>query len=257
MGRGCRAHRTWALRHVICQLRVSRVPRWARPGHVEKGAYVFELTLLDHLRLTFGHVVYRHTVHSQIAHTHAQRSRWLRGAEALLMTGVAFASLGAALGKGAGYAVTSATLAAAALVILLLHLTLDLDASVRAHRSCATRLWRIREQYQALLSDLCDGAIDLERARQRRDVLMQDLHGIYENAPPLEQQAYKAAVQSVMATGESPLSDAEIDAFLPKSLQKTGRSAKAGREIGGDGVRDGGFGAFPESTGNAVTSSDR
>jgi len=188
---------------------------------------MFELTLLDHLRLTFGHVVYRLTVHSQIAHAQAQRSRWLRGAEALLMTGVALVSLGAALGKANGYSIASAALAAAALVALFFQLTFDLDASAQAHRACATRLWRIREQYQALLSDLCDGAIDLEKARQRRDVLMNELHGIYENAPPLEQKAYKAALQAVMATGESPLSDEEIDIFLPKSLQKAGRSATA------------------------------
>jgi SMODS and SLOG-associating 2TM effector domain family 4 len=209
---------------------------------------MFELTLLDHLRLTFGHVVYRYTVHSQIAHTNAQRSRWLRGAEVLLMTGVALSSLAAAVGKSGGYSILSAILAGVALVTLLLHMTFDLDASVLAHRACATRLWRIREQYQALLSDLCDGAIDLERARERRDVLMQELHGIYENAPPLEQRAYKAAGHAVMATGESPLSDEEIDTFLPKSLQKTARAATAWKGLGGTGS------PVPETAGSMKTS---
>ena len=27
---------------------------------------MFELTLIDHLRLTFGHVVYRHKTHSRL-----------------------------------------------------------------------------------------------------------------------------------------------------------------------------------------------
>ena len=39
---------------------------------------MFELTLIDHLRLTFGHVAYRHKTHSQLAHERARRSRWLK-----------------------------------------------------------------------------------------------------------------------------------------------------------------------------------
>src|SRR5262245_31756467 len=44
-----------------------------------------QLTLLDHLRLTFGHVVYRHRAHAHLARSLAQWSRRLRIAEALWM----------------------------------------------------------------------------------------------------------------------------------------------------------------------------
>ncbi|PYR53597.1 MAG: hypothetical protein DMF91_28085, partial [Acidobacteria bacterium] len=90
---------------------------------------MFQLSLLDHLRLTFG-------------------------------------AVGAAFARGYGYAIASAVFAVLALVTLLLHLMFDLDASARAHASCAARLWLIREQYRALLSDLCDGAIDVDAARR-------------------------------------------------------------------------------------------
>ena len=56
---------------------------------------MFNLTLLDHLRLTFGHVVSRHRAHSHIAHTRAQASRRLRAVEALLLAIVAFTAIGA------------------------------------------------------------------------------------------------------------------------------------------------------------------
>src|SRR5207249_4246553 len=158
---------------------------------------MFQLTLLDHLRLTFGHVVYRHKAHAEIARSRAQRSRFMRGAEALLMTATALTALGAAFGKGLGFSIASAALAAAALLVLLLHLTLDLDTSARAHASCATRLWQIRERYRALLSDLSDGAIDVEAARRTRDSLMHELHAIYEDAPPADHDAYRAAGHAV------------------------------------------------------------
>ena len=61
---------------------------------------MFELTLIDHLRLTFGHVVYRHKTHSQLAHERARRSRWLKAIEAALMAGVVGTATAAAFGKG-------------------------------------------------------------------------------------------------------------------------------------------------------------
>ena len=188
---------------------------------------MFELTLLDHLRMTFGHIVYRHRAHAQLASSRARWSRGLRAAEALLMTGVVFTALGAAFTRGYAYEIGSAVLAVLALATLLVHLTFDLDRSAQVHAWCATRLWQIREQYRALLSDLSDGAIEIDTGRRRRDSLMSELHGIYENAPPADHLAYQTAAQAILTTGEGPLPDEEIDRFLPKSLQKTGKSATA------------------------------
>ena len=186
---------------------------------------MFELTLLDHLRMTFGHIVYSHRAHAQIAHSRLRWNRGLRAAEALLMIGVAFASLGAAFGRGYAYGIASAVLAILALATLLLHLTFDLDRSAQAHASCATRLWYIREQYRALLSDLSDGAIDIDTVRRRRDELTMELGGVYANAPPADQQAYQTAAQAIQTADERALTDEEIDRFLPKSLQTAGKSA--------------------------------
>ena len=188
---------------------------------------MLNLTLLDHLRLTFGHVVYRHGAHARLASTRARWSRGLRAAEALLMTGVGIAAFGAASGRGAVYAIAAALLASVALIALLIHLTFDLDGAARAHAQCATQLWRIRERYHALLSDLSDGAIDLDEARCRRDRLMNELYRVYDHAPPGDERAYQAASQATLTDGNSALADEEVDRFLPRSLHKPGTSAAA------------------------------
>jgi hypothetical protein len=180
---------------------------------------MFELTLLDHLRLTFGHVVFRHKAHTHIACGRAQWSRRLRMAEALLMLGVAAAAFAGASGRSHLYGIISASLASLALIALLIHLSLDLDGTARVHAECASRLWQLRERYRALLSDLSDRAIDLEAARRVRDGLMQELHAIYAEAPPEDYQAYQIAAQTVRTEGEGDHYDEEIDAFLVKSLQ--------------------------------------
>lgn len=185
------------------------------------------LTLVDHLRLTFGHVVYRHHAHARLAASRAKWSRGARAAEAALMMAVAAASGAAAMGRGAGYGIAAAVLATVALMLLLLQVTFDVDGASRTHAACAAQLWRIHERYRGLLSDLADGAIDLEGARLRRDVLMSELHRVYENAPPGDDQAYQAAAQATLGAGESGLADEEIDRFLPRSLHRTGTTAAA------------------------------
>ena len=181
---------------------------------------MFELTLLDHLRLTYGQVVVRHRTHLQMAGWRARWSRGLRTAEALLMAGVAAASGAALSGRGGRvFEIISLVLAILALAALLVHLSFDLDGTAKVHAACASRLWQLRERYRALLSDLSDGAIDLEAARRGRDALMLELHAVYVEAPPEDSKVYQAAAQALLSAGEGELGEEEIDAFLAKSLQ--------------------------------------
>ena len=188
---------------------------------------MFQLTLLDHLRLTFGHVAQRYSAHLKIAHGRARWSRFLLAGEALSMAGVLFVSLNLAVGRGQVYAIACALLATVALGLLLIRLAFDLEASARANAWCAARLWHIRERYQAVLSDLADGAIDVEAARVRRDTLMNDLIAIYE-APSSNDVAYLGSHPATSASEDSVLADHQIDIFLPKSLHKPAAHAATG-----------------------------
>jgi hypothetical protein len=187
---------------------------------------MFDLSLVDHLRLTFGHVIYRQRAHARAAHVYARAGRILRVSEAVLIASAAVSSFGAAFGRGPAWAVAAAVFASLALLVLLVSLLFDYNASAEVHRVCSARLWRIREQYRALLSDLHDGAIDLNTARHWRDGLMKDVHAIYESAPPADRQMYEASRKVGAAGDDAVLSDEEIDRFLPPSLQK-GKPAAA------------------------------
>lgn len=184
---------------------------------------MFELTLFDHLRLSFGHVALRHEAHLKTAHARARWSRWLRAAEALLMAGILFTALNVALGRGQAYSLACAVLATVALLLLLIRLVFDVDASARANGSRAARLWHLRERYQALLSDLADGAIDLEGARARRDALMSDLVEVHQD--PASYDVAYLRTQPATAAEDSALTDDQIDVFLPKSLHKPAATA--------------------------------
>jgi hypothetical protein len=143
---------------------------------------MFNLTLHDHLHLTFGQVIQRHNAHTLKAQSHARWGRRLRAGEALLMGGVTIAAAGAAYGHGQVLAIVAASMAGVALLVLLVQLTFDFDASARAHAACGAHLWGVRERYRSLLSDLHEGAIGVADARVRRDQLMDELRAIYETS---------------------------------------------------------------------------
>jgi hypothetical protein len=183
---------------------------------------MFDLSLMDHLRLTFGYVVYRQKAHADLARSRATWSRASKGAQAVLLLAVAITSVAVASASGAALAIVTAVCGGLALAVLLVQLTFDDDAVTRAHSVCAARLWDIREQYRAILADLADGAIDPATARQRRDVLIAELHDVLRHAPPAGAHAYDAT-----AIEERALTDEQIDLFLPKSLHKVDRPAES------------------------------
>ncbi len=190
--------------------------------HHQEGGFVFGLSLTDHLRLTFGHVVYSHRAHATTANRHSRWDRWLKAAEAVLMLTTAVASAVVAFTVNPQYAIAAAVAAALAMGVLVLRLAFDFERTAIAHRACSTQLWLLREQYRSVLSDLKDGVLSVEAARDRRDYLMEKLHRIYDNAPPADREQYQSAKQSLAAVNEATLTDEEIDRFLPPSLQKAG-----------------------------------
>lgn len=147
---------------------------------------MFNLTLRDHLQLTFTDIIKRHNVHATKAQSRAQWGRRLRGSEALLIGGATIASVGAAFGQGQMLTIVAASCAGLALIVLLVNLTFDFDGSARAHAASGGHLWGLRERYRSLLSDLHEGAVSLAEARLRRDRLIEELKSVYDTAAVIE-----------------------------------------------------------------------
>jgi hypothetical protein len=181
---------------------------------------MFQVTLADHIRLSFGGVVHNYKAHSEIARRLTRRVWQLRAAELGLLAGALAASIVGVVTKDAPYVVLSAALTGLALGLFAFYVAAGLEARISAHRWCASRLWLIREKYRALLSEMCDGTLSLETVRDRRDQLLLELHAIGEHAPLVDRPAYQSARNALAAMPEEPLTDEEIDRFLPPSLRK-------------------------------------
>ena len=187
---------------------------------------MFQVTLLDHLRMSFGGVVHDYYAHSSLAARLHRRAWQLRIAEFLLLGGALAANIMALVRLNPKYAVLGALCGGAALALFAVYVAMNLESRIHAHRWCASRLWLVREKYRALLSEIRDGALSLDDVRDRRNVLTAELHAIVEHAPAVDRPAYLSARQALKVADERALSDEEIDAFLPESLRSTAAPAE-------------------------------
>ena len=167
---------------------------------------MFNLTLHDHLHLTFNEILERHEAHAAKALRRARWSQWLRASEAILIGSASIAATGVAFGRGQTFAIAAAVLAVTALFVVLIQLTFELDASARAHAASSAQLWALRERYRALLSDLHDGVLTVTEARVRRDKLLDELRAVYEMTPviALEEPPGEPANAAGPVAGQPP-----------------------------------------------------
>jgi len=182
---------------------------------------VFQLSLIDHIRLSFGSVATSYRAHARAAERLAGRARQSRVVLVTLLgltTGVSLL----ALTGGRPFLIAAATLSATALVGLATVHSLEFEARAFAHRACAAQLWVLCEKYRALLAEVHDGLIDVAQTTARRDNLMREVQNVYEHALPADREAYQIAREALGAGTGTP-SDQDIDRLLPASLRQTAR----------------------------------
>lgn len=181
---------------------------------------MFQLSVVDHIRLSFGDVVCSYKAHSSAAERLARRA-WQIKMTVLSLLGLGVVAAATSLvGVPRPFQIISAALASLGFVGYAAYLAFDFDPRVTAHRSCAARFWLLCEKYRALLTEIQDGLVDVTQVKDRRDQLIHEVHGVYEQAPPADRAAYGLARRELKSANVESVSDEEIDRFLPQSVQK-------------------------------------
>jgi hypothetical protein len=187
---------------------------------------MFQITLVDHIRLSFGHVMYSHQAHAHAADRLARRA-WQMKVTTIVLTGLTLTACLVALDTVRPFRIAATVLAGLAFAAQAVYLALDAEPRVYAHRSCAARLWLIAEKYRALLAEIQDEMVGVDTVVSRRDALQGEVQAVYEHAPPADRQAYQIARKTLSGKGEVVITDEELDRFLPESLRKGDKPAAA------------------------------
>ncbi len=181
---------------------------------------MFQLSLVDHIRLSFGTVVGAYQGHTGAAVRLAQWG-WYGKIVALALVGVAAAASLLAIRYGAAFQMAAAGTTALAFSVSAVQLAFDPGARVYGHRACAARLWGLCEKYRALLSEIQDEVLDVPAIIGRRDALLQEFAALYEQSPPADRHTYEIAQKALTGPDLGGYSDQELDQFLPRALRRT------------------------------------
>lgn len=181
---------------------------------------MFSLSVVDHVRLSFGHVVQSYMVQARAAER-LTAIGWTAKVTVLVLLAVATGATIAALLTGRRpFLVTAVACVTVAFAAQALYTALDVEPRIHAHRASANRLWLIAERYRALLAEIRDGLVEREEIQRRRDDLLQQVNTAYEHALPASREAIDAARHADRTGSRAALTDDQIDRFLPESLRK-------------------------------------
>jgi hypothetical protein len=179
---------------------------------------MFQLSLVDHIRLSFSHVFHASHAHAEAAERLARRARQARIA-VLAVLGLAACAAVAALFQGRPVQIAAAALVGLGYGLYAVVVVLDFEPRVAAHRAAASSLWLLADRYCALLGDVQDGAIEPSAAAERRDALMREVQAVFELAPAGDRNTIAQARRALSAK-DGLYSDEEIDRILPPSLRR-------------------------------------
>lgn len=187
----------------------------------EPERYAFE----SQVRESFGRCAYTHKTHEKMAEGDAARLGHIKLGQIVLSGLTTVGAVGVIFDPSSAiFPYATAVLAFALFFVNGYVKDIDPGEAAQKHREAASDIWNIREAYLSLLADIRDPAISLAELRQRRDDLQTQLHKIYRIAPHTNGKAYGKAQDALKNKEDLTFTDAEIDAFLPAPLKRTGRS---------------------------------
>lgn len=186
---------------------------------------MFNLTIVDHIRLSFGHVAQNYTRHARAAERLAGLALNARIA-ILVLLGISLGlSVAVALGAGRTVQISLVVMLSLAFLSYAIVASIAMEERLLGHRHRANRLWLLCERYRALLAEVHDGMLDRDAILARRDALVQQFGEIDEQgvvAQPVSSRGRASGQSSARA-----LTEEQIDEYLPVTLRKTAQSDEA------------------------------
>ena len=165
-------------------------------------------------------MVYTHKTHEKCADILLSRLSWIKYWQIGLSAITTAGCIAVVFGVGKVGALVSVLVSTTLLAINMYTKDYDLGEIAQRHRQAAADLWKIRETYLSLITDLQIGEEAIDKLQVKRDNLLEELHTIYAGAPSTNYKAYKKAQEALKKLEDMTFSDEEIDSFLPRELKR-------------------------------------
>ena len=176
---------------------------------------MFSVNVVEHLRMNFGLVVQNYTVHAREAERLSARALKAKMTTLGLLALATFSIVLTLFRPAREYQIVAAVIATAAFAFHIMNVTYGVDARVTMHRLLAHRLWLVCERYRELLTEIQDGLVEPAEVLRRREALSEQVHAIYDQGFPVDQQAHESLRQLPVETRAEPITSAELDQLVP------------------------------------------
>jgi hypothetical protein len=187
---------------------------------------MFQITLVDHVRLSFGSALAAYEGHSAAAARLTRQNSYAKIA-LLGLSGLAAVFGAIAVENGFAWQLGSAIFSALVFAACAVYVGLNQQPLIYGHRASASRLWVICEKYRALLSEMHENVIDLPSLHERRDALLKESAAVMENAAPDDRYTYQIAREALSGPKNGGYPDSLIDRYLPTPLRKEAPAASS------------------------------
>jgi hypothetical protein len=184
---------------------------------------MFHITLIDHVRLSFGSALAAYEGHADAA---ARLTRVSSYARIALVSLAGAAAILSAVAIGNGYVWQIAAVCAAAVFGAAgAYLAFNQQALIYGHRASASKLWIVCEKYRGLLAEMHENLIDLATLQDRRNALLEESARVLEQAAPDDRYTYQIARDALSGARHNGYPDSFIDQYLPRPLRKDAQAA--------------------------------
>jgi SMODS and SLOG-associating 2TM effector domain family 4 len=180
---------------------------------------MFQLTLVEHVRLSFGSALAAYEGHAEAA---ARLTRMTSYAKIglLSLSGITAVVGAIAVGNGFGWQIALAILATGTFGCCAAFVGFNQQPLIYGHRASAARMWVICEKYRALLAEMHENVIDLPALQERRNALLHESAAALDEAAPDDRYTYQIAKEALSGPKNGGYPDWFIDRYLPQPLRK-------------------------------------
>lgn len=171
--------------------------------------------LLAQLKDQYGKIVYTYTCHLKMADRFQNRESKIQIAQIILSAFSTGSIVDMYITKEFSWV---CAVSSSLLLVLNSYVKIKNFSTLRSsHVKAANALWKIREEYICLMTDLAQ--LEEEKIVERRDHLVEKTAIIYDNIPTTDKKSYEEAQKALKNEEEQFFSNEELNKILPKHLR--------------------------------------
>ncbi|MGE4282838.1 MAG: SLATT domain-containing protein [Clostridia bacterium] len=174
--------------------------------------------LESQIREAYGRVTYTQTCHEKKIQGLTSQNEYIKIAQIVLSATTTGGFVATIISNQKIAGIIGTVISLVLLIFNTYTKNFKLVETSQKHQKASDLLWKIREEYVSLLTDL--EILDIKEIMKKRDELQNRTAEVYSNSPRTDAKSYAKAQKALKTEEEQTFSEKEIDVMLPNSIRR-------------------------------------